>query len=178
MTAEEKQRGVLWRMGLGAVAAIVVLLAGSFWNPLALPEGAEVDIRVRVLALASLVLAVFLAISIGRMASHRFFTPADIDGGGMTAGTEQAKMLQSLLQNTLEQAILAFFAYVAWAVFMPQSTLMVIVFSALAFGVGRIQFFASYHRGAPYRGMGFALTFYPSLLMLGVVLVWLVLSLF
>ena len=48
-----------------------------------------------------------LAINIGLLARHRFFTPDDIDGGGLTPGTATAHILQSMLQNTLEQSVLA-----------------------------------------------------------------------
>jgi len=48
-----------------------------------------------------------LTANIGMLARHRFFTPAGIDGGGLTQGTSEAQLLQSILQNTLEQAVLA-----------------------------------------------------------------------
>src|SRR3954464_2125424 len=52
-------------------------------------------------------LVVSLTLNIGLLARHRFFTPEDIDGGGLTKGTPQAQVLQSTLQNTLEQTVLA-----------------------------------------------------------------------
>jgi uncharacterized membrane protein YecN with MAPEG domain len=43
--------------------------------------------------------------------------------------------------------------------------------AALLFVVGRISFFAGYAHGAPSRAFGFALTFYPTALMLVATLV-------
>jgi hypothetical protein len=108
----------------------------------------------------------FLGLSVGRLARHRFFTPQDIDGGGLTNGTHEARILQSLLQNTLEQFALAFAAYLAWAVIMPVLWLSVVPLAAITFGIGRVLFFAGYKEGAPHRAVGFALTFYPSMVML------------
>jgi len=84
--------------------------------------------------------AVFLVLSIGRLAKHRFFTPEDIDGGGFSDDSEQARSLQSLLQNTLEQFCIAASIYLAWAVVMPGWALSVIPLSAIAFSVGRVLF--------------------------------------
>jgi len=44
-----------------------------------------------------------LLICIARLAKHRFFTPEDINGSALTSGTERARLLQALLQNTREQ---------------------------------------------------------------------------
>ena len=38
--------------------------------------------------------------------------------------------------------------------------------AGLLFVIGRIAFFAGYARGAPARALGFALTFYPTVLLL------------
>jgi uncharacterized membrane protein YecN with MAPEG domain len=120
-----------------------------------------------------------LFFTIGRLAKHRFFTPEDIDGGGFSDDSEQARSLQSLLQNTLEQFCIASSVYLAWAVVMPGQTLSVVPLSAIAFCVGRVLFFAGIKGGAPSRALGFALTFYPSvatlICMLGY-LFWLELS--
>merc|ERR1712001_715512 len=59
------------------------------------------------------------AVSIGRLAKHRFFTPNDIDGSGLTQASAQAQILQSIIQNTLEQSLLASITYLVWAVLIP-----------------------------------------------------------
>ncbi len=109
-------------------------------------------------------------ISIGRLVFRRFCHDNGFDGG-LPPGSEEPRMLQSVLQNTFEQGVLAGFIYIAWAAVMPGSTMSVPLLAALLFAPGRILFFASYDRGAPWSGPGFALTFYPSVLMLVAVLI-------
>jgi len=66
-------------------------------------------------------LAACLTANIAMLARHRFFTPADIDGGGLSPGTSPAQLLQSILQNTLEQAVLVLSVHLIWAAAMPGS---------------------------------------------------------
>jgi uncharacterized MAPEG superfamily protein len=113
-----------------------------------------------------LLLALWLGVSIGYLARHRFFTPEDIDGSGLTQGTEQAGVLQSTLQNSLEQTVFAVLAHTIWAVTMPSSWMTAVPAAAILFICGRILFARGYRGGAASRAIGFALTFYPSVLML------------
>lgn len=111
-------------------------------------------------------LVVWLAVNIGMLARHRFFTPADIDGGGLSEGTSAAKVLQSILQNTLEQFVLAFSVHVIWAAAMPWTWQAAVPAAAILFFLGRMLFWRGYSHGAPARALGFALTFYPTVVML------------
>ena len=114
-------------------------------------------------------LVLWLAASIASLARHRFLTPADIDGGGLSDGTPTAKVLQSVLQNTLEQVVLALSVHLIWAATMPWGWQAAIPAAAILFFLGRALFWRGYARGAPARALGFALTFYPSVAMLAVV---------
>lgn len=169
MEFAEKQRGVFQRMIVGALVTAIVLLFGALLNPFGFAVDWNASERLWVAAVSLLFPAVMLMVSIGRLAMRRFNHADDIDGGGLTHGSVEAKILQSILQNTLEQAVLAGFVYVAWAAIMPGRTMSVVPLAGMLFVLGRIMFFASYSRGAPWRGTGFALTFYPSILMLVVV---------
>ena len=105
-------------------------------------------------------LAVIFAVSIGRLAKHRFFTPNDIDVSGLTQASAQAQILQSIIQNTLEQSLLASITYLVWAVLMPGHLLSVVPLASIAFMIGRILFIIGYGYGAPARALGFTLSFY------------------
>jgi hypothetical protein len=132
--------------------------------PLARPasDSGDPQSRVAVWIACILFVAAWLLICVGRLAGHRFFTPEDIDGGGVAGNSPKAALLQALLQNTLEQTVLAMVAYAAWLWLAPPERLgLVIVFSAY-FAVGRILFFVGYSYGAPARALGFTLTFYPN----------------
>jgi MAPEG family len=75
-------------------------------------------------------------------------------------------LLQALLQNTLEQSCLALPVYIATSIVAPAALLPVVPAAAVMFLVGRLFFFAGYANGAPARAYGFGLTFYPTVLLL------------
>lgn len=177
MSLSRKQQGVLLGMGLGAAIAVAIIAVGIRLNPLRFAHDLDFAERMSVAIRSSSLLALCLAVTIGRLAKHRFFTPEDIDGGGLHPGSSRSILLQSLLQNTLEQSVLAFFAYTAWAAAMPSAWLSVVPLAAVSFTVGRVLFFTGYASGAPSRAVGFTMGFYPSLAMLLFIVVAEVLSL-
>jgi hypothetical protein len=162
----KKQLGVLKGMMVGIVCALAIVLLGASMNPFAYDDLLSTIDRLSIAIMSGVIPVIFLAVSIGRMAKHRFFTPEDIDGGGLSVGTERAIELQSLLQNTMEQVLFAIIVYCAWSVVMPVAWLSVVPIAAIAFGLGRILFFVGYKNGAPSRAVGFTLSFYPSMAML------------
>jgi len=166
MVLTEKQTGVLKRMVVGIVIAVAIVASGSFINWLPTGSAATLIDRVAIAIQSLLLPAAFLVISVGRMAKQRFFTAQDIDGNGYSEDSGQAVILQSILQNTLEQFCIASAVYLAWAVIMPAETASVIPLAAIAFATGRILFFVDYSNGAAARALGFTLTFYPSVAML------------
>lgn len=170
MSLTEKQIGILKGMLLGAFIALCIVGLGSYLNPFGYQESLNTIEKLKVAFLSSIIPTVFLAASIGRLARHRFFTPEDIDGGGLSNGSAQATLLQSLLQNTFEQTLLASLVYCAWSVVMPATSLSVVPIAAISFGLGRILFFTGYKKGAPSRAIGFTLSFYPSIIMLGAII--------
>lgn len=161
---DQKQTGVLKGMGAALAVTVPGLAASIAVAPPALLPGAEGAIA-HALRWDGLAVAC-LAFNIGLLARHRFLTPEDIDGGGMTAGSATAKRLQAMLQNTLEQVVLAVGTHAAWAASMPVSWQAAVPVAVLAFVVGRIAFGLGYASGAPARAFGFALTFYPTVVML------------
>jgi uncharacterized membrane protein YecN with MAPEG domain len=177
MTLDNKQRGVLKGILSGAFLTIAVLGAGIAYFPAALTSDAGVDDRLAFTLKADVLVVVWLAVSIGMLARHRFFTPEDIDGAAQSSGSQRAQVLQSKLQNTLEQVVLAILAHMMWAVIMPVSWITGVPAAAMLFFVGRILFIRGYDGGAPARALGFALTFYPSIIMLLLSVVTIVLSL-
>lgn len=158
-------------MVAGAAIAAVIIIVGVWLNPFGFSAQLLFADRASVAVQSSSLLALCLAVAIARLAKHRFFTPEDIDGGGLQPGSNRATLLQSLLQNTLEQCVLAGLVYMAWAVVMPSSWLSVVPLAAGSFAVGRTLFFVGYGAGAPSRALGFTMSFYPSVAMLSCVAV-------
>ena len=163
----EKQRGVLGGMMLGLASTLLALALAIVAAPVAfLPADNSAASAIAHALRWDILLVLWLAASIAMLARHRFFTPADIDGGGLSDGTPIAKVLQSILQNTLEQAVLALSAHLIWAATMPWRWQAAIPAAAMLFFIGRALFWRGYARGAPARALGFALTFYPTVAML------------
>jgi len=151
------------RLGVagGMAAGLAITLLGLLWPGLARGP-ADLGARLSAWLACDLAAAFWLAVAVARLARHRFFSDADIDGA-LAAGTPRAAVLQSLIQNTLEQAVLAFVAYGAWLLVPGAHTPIASAWIAVAcFSVGRLLFFVGYSRGAAARALGFALTFYPT----------------
>lgn len=165
MSLSKPQRHVALGMAAGLLFSIAALVATASLQVF--------DHRRLALApLAALAPALMLAFCIARLAAHRFLTPEDIDGSALTAGSGRARLLQALLQNTLEQAVLAIPVYAAWSVVAPASLAGLVLTAALLFVTGRSLFFAGYQRGAAGRAFGFALTFYPTVILLACLFYW------
>ncbi|SME98360.1 MAPEG family protein [Tistlia consotensis] len=165
MALDKAQHGVLRGM-LAALALSIVALAGAvLWQPAFLQAPAPIAERLAAALRWEVLPLLCLVAAIGNLARHRFFTPADIDGSGLTAGTERARVFQSVLQNTLEQLVIALLAHLLWVAAAPPAWFGAVPVAAVLFLVGRISFAAGYAGGAPARAVGFALTFYPTLLL-------------
>jgi hypothetical protein len=173
MPFTSEQRGVAIGMSIGALLAFSLVGSGIIYNPVAFDGYLTNSERLTVVAKAGLVPAFFLMLAIGRLARHRMLTAADIAGAGLVTGTPQAKLLQALLQNTLEQTVLAWMIYFAWAFVMPGTWLSVVPMAAIAFAIGRVLFLRGYEHGPHSRAVGFTLSFYVSATMLvSIVVYW------
>ena len=102
-----------------------------------------------------------LALTIGNVARLRFFSSEDIDAAAGSSTTLPIRRAGAILQNTLEQAVLALGTYVLLARVRPDGAALLIALATL-FALGRLLFGLSYARGAAGRALGFVLTFYPS----------------
>ena len=131
MTIDSTQKGVARGMAtavafaIGVFAIAYVLQWPSF-------SQVSVDSRLKLAALAALAPAAVLFVCIARLAKHRFTTPQDIHGSALTEGTDRAKLLQALLQNTLEQTVLAVPVYLAAATVFPASISVATLATAIA----------------------------------------------
>ncbi|WP_159080040.1 MAPEG family protein [Methyloceanibacter sp. wino2] len=145
-----------------AVAITVITLALPFVWP-GFPAGPD-DLAgtMRLWAYVTTGVSFWLLVSVARLAKHRFFTPKDIDAAAGSSETSTARVLQSLLQNTLEQSVLAIAIYGAWFALAPPEARLLPLLCVALFGLGRLLFYLGYGRGAVARSLGFALTFYPT----------------
>ena len=162
MDLTDKQKGVIRGVVPAAVLTVVGLCGVSLLIPLSAFPVDQAGARLAWALQWALLPVLTLMIAIMRVANLRFYTPENIDGSGLTNATPQIQVLRAVLQNTLEQTVLAIAAYLIWAAVMPLYWLRVIPMAALLFVAGRVLFARGYSRGAPGRAMGFGLTMYPN----------------
>ena len=160
----QKQVGVAKGMAAAATTVVLGYTATIIWTKEQTGKPSEYGIAPMKYAMQALFgPAVCLLLSIGRIASHRFFSSEDIDGSGLTTGTPKVKLLNALLQNTLEQTALAVPVYLASGVTLEDTPLALLpVTASLCFVIGRLFFVKGYRSGAPARAYGFAMTFYST----------------
>ncbi|MGY4514626.1 MAPEG family protein [Lysobacter sp. HA18] len=162
MSLSKPQRGVALGAGSALAVTAVTLLVAAMRHT----EALGLDARLHLLALSVLAPALTLLVCIGRLANHRFDSPEDLDGSGLTIGSARAKLLQALLQNTLEQLALVLPVYAACTLLGSPWLVALVPVASVLFLLGRGLFFWGYGRGAPGRAMGFGLTFYPTAILL------------
>ncbi|QYE35433.1 MAPEG family protein [Polymorphobacter sp. PAMC 29334] len=155
-----EQRGVAVRMALAAVTTAIALGAGIAIAPdlgiATLPDRIAFALRCDVFVF------VWVVAMIARIAALRFFSPAEIDSSGTSTPSPQVTNARAVLQNTLEQVVIAAPAHLALATLLPARMLVVVPIGVVLFGIGRALFWAGFARGAAARAFGFALTFYPT----------------
>lgn len=141
MSLNESQRRVLLGMLVGLIitgmafgATVLVSLLSSHYL-----VGVS---RWQIASMSAIAPTCTLLICIMRLAKHRFVTPQDLDGSGLTANTKTATLLQALLQNTLEQLAVALPVYAAWSAWSPEFLLNLATTASILFLVGRIYAFA------------------------------------
>ena len=83
-------RAMIAGLGLAILAAVLAIIV----NPFAYTEGLSLADRLTTGLNSALIPISFLAIAIGRLAKHRFFSPEDIDGAGLSKSSARAKLLQ------------------------------------------------------------------------------------
>lgn len=146
-----------------ALAGLLAPLYASAVLP-AVPE-APGERLARWLAIDGFVV-IWLVVGVAAIARYRFFNEQNIQGAGFGRDDDTVRRMQAVLQNTLEQVVLATFAHGAWLFAAPAGWRSVAYVYVVYFCVGRGLFFANYQKGAGARALGFALTFYPSVAML------------
>ncbi len=171
MSLSIKQRGVVRGVLSAALVTVAAFAVVIVWPPSFLLPATGFSARLAFVLHVDLAIAACLAVSIGALARHRFFTPEDIDGGGLTNATGTARTLQAVIQNTLEQSVLALLAHLAWTAAVPHGWMAVVPVATALFVLGRVLFWRGYAHGAPSRAIGFGLTFYPSVLMIAAAII-------
>ena len=155
---QQEQRGVALRMA-AALCVTVLVSTTCLYQGAAAPT--TLTERLIVTAKSDVFVLCWLAATIGNVARLRFFSTEDIAGSGSGASTAEVAYAKAVLQNTLEQVVLAVPVHVALAILVRSSVPLIVALAAL-FAIGRLLFCIGYAKGAEARAFGFALTFYSS----------------
>ncbi|NIZ14986.1 MAPEG family protein [Phaeobacter sp. HF9A] len=97
---------------------------------------------------------------IGFLATRRFFDDAIIDGGAFVPGSSE-DIAQRVLRNTGEQLLIALLLWPFVAVTLGGA---VVIALGLGFALMRLLFWIGYLLSPPLRALGFAGSFYPTVL--------------
>ena len=162
MAEEERaiRRGTTIALAVTAAAFAGAWLLAPFFAemPVALPE------RLAFAALCWAVVGFVLLVAIMMVSTARRFSAEDIGGQAAGPPSETLAIKAAFLQNTLEQTVLAGGFYFALAAIAGGAVLALLPVAVVHFVLGRILFYAGYHRGAQGRSLGMALTMMPSAL--------------
>lgn len=164
MTRLAEQRNVL--RGIAAALAIIALWFTAVWVLWPVPSIADTPGARLAFALKwDLAVVACLVVAVGLVARHRFFFNR-IDGGW----DPDDRLLENYrynLANTVEQVLIAVPVHLGFAVTAPLAALGLVPAAAVLFCLARAAFLSGYFSGRPTnRAVGFACTFYPSVLLL------------
>lgn len=163
----QEQRGVALGMAGAAILAIVTvaaaLMTADAWLQ---PPPTSTARAVWALRLQVFVLP-WLAMGIADVARRRFLSLQHIAGAaGDSTNDLPLGQAKAVLQNSLEQVVLASGAQLIFAATAQGVALAAIPACAALFCLGRALFWSGYSRGARARALGFGLSFYPSVALL------------
>ncbi|MFI5297072.1 MAG: MAPEG family protein [Polyangiales bacterium] len=154
----QKQRHVKRSIGLATVASALVAALALRWGPAT--RAVSLAERLAFGLCCDVWCAAVLALAIGAVTFRRLTSPDAIDGQTSPGGATEIDL--RVLQNTLEQLVLAASAHLAFVVVAPRRFLQVLPVMVGFWVAARLLFFVGYHRGDNARAFGFAATFIPS----------------
>lgn len=161
MKLSADQRGVIAASGLAIAVTAFVLIAGRAWLPaerLGIQLAMAVADRIAYALKWDLLLLVWLAGCVRAVSSGRFRSPADIRGSAYAPPSPAIAVQAAVLQNTLEQTVLAIGAHLVLASVLRDGELVLIPLLVILFLIGRVSFAWAYPKGPAARAFGMALT--------------------
>jgi hypothetical protein len=161
---DRTQRGVLVGMASAFLAAVAIFVLVVIFAGPGFVSRASLDFRVELLAASVMAPALSLFVCIARLANHRFFTPADINGSALTDGTARAKLLRPFCKHARTSGAGCAGMPELLVRFVPRF-LGIIPASGCDVSCRAPCVFAGYANGAPARAFGFAFTFYPTVIL-------------
>lgn len=106
----------------------------------------------------------WVLVGVGLVSHARRQSMQDIAGSAFGTPSEGIRIKIAVLQNTLEQAVIAIGSHLVFSSLVSGDALSLVIAAAFLFGVGRISFYRGYPRGAAARAFGVVTTVIPGLL--------------
>jgi hypothetical protein len=170
-----EQRRVVLGASLALVVGAIVLVGGYSFLSIPLHGTAPIAERLAFALRVDVVVLLWLLAAIANVGNRRFLSRDDIQGAGFYPPSEGLAVPVAILQNTLEQTVLAIGAHLVLATLLLGQELVVLPLLALLFCIGRAAFWVGYRSGAGGRAFGFALTFFPTVAAYGLAIILLLL---
>lgn len=177
MTFDREQQSIAWQSAAAVLLAAAVLVAGYLWLP---PEfaGATDSMpladRIACALKWDLLVFIWLAGCVGAVSQGRFWSPSDRHGSAYSKPGPAIAVRAAVLQNSLEQTVLAVGAHLILAALLRGAELVLVPLLVLLYLLGRAAFAAGYARSALGRAFGMALTGAPLVFAYGLAawLIW------
>ena len=173
-----EQRGVVVASTAAIVVCAAVLAPSYAWLPasaLGRHAGMEEGGRIAFALKVDILVFLWLAGCVRAVSSGRFRSDADIRGSAFAPPSPAIAVQAAVLQNSLEQTVLAVGAHLAFAAVLSGEKLVLIPVLVLLYLAGRVSFAAGYARGAAARAFGMALTAASTVAAFGMAIVAIVL---
>ncbi len=165
MAFDSEQLGILRGSALALAFALPALAAGYIWLPaemFGLSSAMTMGDQIAFALKADLLLLVWLAWCVRAVSSGRFRSPVDRKGQAFGPPSEAIAIPAAILQNSLEQTVLAFGAHLVLATVLRGAELVIIPLLVVLYLVGRLTFSLNYSKGAARRSFCMALTGAPT----------------
>lgn len=166
----QQQKDVRIGMTAGALFCAVWVWMGYGFIDIELPLWVTTGDRMAYVAKCEFFAALMLLFGVMVVAGQRFFSDKAIEG--QTEGLSNSITINlRYIQNTVEQLVLLVVAHMAYAATADSDEMKLIPILVSLFIVGRVCFWIGYHQNALSRSFGFAVTFYPTVIMM-IITVW------
>lgn len=161
----QDQRGVLRGGALAFLVAVIIglpfyLIVRPDW--VGVPPADALGAQIAYALKWDILVLLWLAGCVRHVSSGRFNSSADIAGSGFGPPSSAIAIRRAVLQNSLEQTVLAVGAHLALAVVLRRDELVLVPTLVLLYLIGRIWFALGYSQGAPGRAGGMVLTAAPT----------------
>jgi hypothetical protein len=179
MKFTKDQRGVIVASVIAILVTAGALLAAYRWLPphwVGVDRGMGLAERLAYALQWNLAMLLWLAGCVRAVSSGRFRSEADIRGSAYAPPSPAIAVQAAVLQNSLEQTVLAFGANLVLATVLRDDELVLLPVLVGLFLIGRVSFAWAYPKGAAARAFGMALTGAALIASLGIAAVLIVLG--